>query len=107
MMRRGFVLGVGVLGLAILFPLSGRTDPDAPGARAYGVELRDQTGAPTWVTGNLGTLERANVEESALAIFRAFAERELQATGEEELAVHKVIADELGYTHVVIRQRIH
>lgn len=68
------------------------------------VRARAANGVPTFVTGDLGTLG-FDAGAGAVAVVRAMSEV-LRASGREEFEILSVVHDDLGQTHVKLRQRI-
>lgn len=67
----------------------------------------DDRGVPTFVTGNIGRLPKADRSRAASPFLRSFAEKNLGARGTEDLEVYRSREDNLGKLHVRARQRIH
>lgn len=97
-----------LLSFLIAAPLAAQPFEEASGLK---VLSRDDRGVPTFVTGKLGFLQKADRglsgNKAAGSFLRSFAEQSLGARGTEDLEVYRSREDELGKLHVRTRQRIH
>ncbi|MCB1036810.1 MAG: hypothetical protein KDD47_23495, partial [Acidobacteria bacterium] len=66
----------------------------------------DPQGTPTFVQGDLGTLEGSNRRLAAVNFLQGYVVRTLGAAGTEELIPTKVQRDDVGRLHVRVSQKI-
>ncbi|MEM7481466.1 MAG: M4 family metallopeptidase [Acidobacteriota bacterium] len=102
-MKRQITAAVVVLSLVLAGPML------AAGSKAGDEQIvsQDKNGVPTWVKGDLGTLDKGlAVDLAAVDFLGDLVVRKFDAAGDEHLVVQQVQRDHIGKVHVRIDQQI-
>jgi vibriolysin len=102
-MRRTVVL---LVMLSVVFGVAGLAQGAAPqkAPASEKVLSRDTRGVPTWVQGEIGSLEQGDRQAAAVDFLKTFAHQTLNAVGTEEFRVNRILEDDLGQVHFRAQQ---